>query len=409
MTERRRRRNAQQVHEAIQSAVAAEVADHGYEGLTFEGVARRAQMNKSVLYRRFPDRASMAVDALLGSGVSASLPTTRESLREDLVAWFTVALDRAALLGPGVYRGIVGEAGRATLEQVDSLMGDVTSAIRQYVIEPARRRGELGPVRLDALTVQAPLRALRDLMMFTTGNPHGQVENVVDRVAVPFYRERSGLVSSAWAADPGSESGNPPEPQGLDLPDVSASGSRRIDARSKEADLVAAAWRLFAEKGPDVSLRSVAAEAGVGIATLYRHFPVRADLVAGIAAEVSRRIEASCTARLAQWDADPDAAWHGFMADLVGLRLGTLAVQVGPAGGPGAGQSAEAVGLRRRTLAAVEEVLASARRSGLVADDVTAMRLLVGIGALTRPLPESVTTEPADEQWMVKAFAKGLS
>lgn len=55
---------------------------------------------------------------------------------------------------------------------------------------------------------------------------------------------------------------------------------QRADARANRAALLAGAARLFAEQGPDVPLEAVAREAGVSIATLYRHFPSREDLVA---------------------------------------------------------------------------------------------------------------------------------
>ena len=61
-----------------------------------------------------------------------------------------------------------------------------------------------------------------------------------------------------------------------------ASGSRgrpqRADARRNYDKLVAAAREVFAEDGVEASLEEVARRAGVGIGTLYRHFPARQDL-----------------------------------------------------------------------------------------------------------------------------------
>jgi AcrR family transcriptional regulator len=50
---------------------------------------------------------------------------------------------------------------------------------------------------------------------------------------------------------------------------------QRADARRNHAQLLAAAGELYAERGIDVSLEDVARRAGVGIGTLYRHFPTR--------------------------------------------------------------------------------------------------------------------------------------
>jgi AcrR family transcriptional regulator len=53
----------------------------------------------------------------------------------------------------------------------------------------------------------------------------------------------------------------------------------RVDAQRNRARLLAAARELLAEQGVDVSLREVARRAGVGVGTLYRHFPTREELV----------------------------------------------------------------------------------------------------------------------------------
>jgi AcrR family transcriptional regulator len=54
----------------------------------------------------------------------------------------------------------------------------------------------------------------------------------------------------------------------------------RADARANRAALLASAARLFADRGSDVALDVVARDAGVSIATLYRNFPNREELVA---------------------------------------------------------------------------------------------------------------------------------
>ncbi|SEO68176.1 transcriptional regulator, TetR family [Actinacidiphila rubida] len=53
----------------------------------------------------------------------------------------------------------------------------------------------------------------------------------------------------------------------------------RADAQRNRDRLLAVAVRAFSEDGPDVTLDAIAKEAGVGIGTLYRHFPTREALV----------------------------------------------------------------------------------------------------------------------------------
>ena len=53
----------------------------------------------------------------------------------------------------------------------------------------------------------------------------------------------------------------------------------RADAVRNREKLLIAATELFAAQGTDVSLEAIARRAGVGIGTLYRHFPTRDALV----------------------------------------------------------------------------------------------------------------------------------
>lgn len=68
-------------------------------------------------------------------------------------------------------------------------------------------------------------------------------------------------------------------------PTASPRKSPRADALRNEQRLVAAAREIFENHGIDSSLEEVAKTAGVGIGTLYRHFPTRQDLVEAILEE----------------------------------------------------------------------------------------------------------------------------
>src|SRR4051812_18188098 len=68
---------------------------------------------------------------------------------------------------------------------------------------------------------------------------------------------------------------------------------RRADAQRNRDRLLAAATAAFAEQGEDVALETIAARAGVGIGTLYRHFPNRDALVA---AAYRHEVDALCVA-----------------------------------------------------------------------------------------------------------------
>ncbi|WP_232374738.1 TetR/AcrR family transcriptional regulator [Mycolicibacterium mengxianglii] len=57
---------------------------------------------------------------------------------------------------------------------------------------------------------------------------------------------------------------------------------KRADARRNEQTLLDAAAAAFVASGVDVPVRDIAARAGVGMGTIYRHFPTRADLVIAV-------------------------------------------------------------------------------------------------------------------------------
>ena len=85
------RRRGAELDDAIYRAVFDELVDHGYVGLTFEGVARRAQTSKPVLYRRWPNRLDMVVAALTSASDDVIQASDTGSLAGDVEA--TLQLD----------------------------------------------------------------------------------------------------------------------------------------------------------------------------------------------------------------------------------------------------------------------------------------------------------------------------
>lgn len=61
-----------------------------------------------------------------------------------------------------------------------------------------------------------------------------------------------------------------------------ADRSKRADARRNEQALLDAAAAVFVASGVEAPVREIAAEAGVGMGTIYRHFPTRADLIVAV-------------------------------------------------------------------------------------------------------------------------------
>jgi AcrR family transcriptional regulator len=90
-----------------------------------------------------------------------------------------------------------------------------------------------------------------------------------------------------------------------------ATRPRRADARRNEERLVGAARRVFAAQGAGASMEAVAREAGVGVGTLYRHFPKRIDVVEAVYREdVDELVQA---AERTATELDPWAAVEAFL------------------------------------------------------------------------------------------------
>ena len=80
----------------------------------------------------------------------------------------------------------------------------------------------------------------------------------------------------------------------------------RADARRNYARLVDAARQVFAEHGGGASMEAIAARAGVGVGTLYRHFPKRIDVVEAVYRDDVDGLVATAdrvATELAPWDA----------------------------------------------------------------------------------------------------------
>jgi AcrR family transcriptional regulator len=167
----------------------------------------------------------------------------------------------------------------------------------------------------------------------------------------------------------------------------------RKDAERNRAAIVRAGRELFRSRGVDAPLEQVARAAGVGIGTLYRHFPSRTDLLDAVATEAVTEHLAIAEAALAiddPWDAfchyliETGAleAADRALNDLLSIRL------------PRA-RSADA--LVRRALEAAGTLLRRAQDAGRLRPDVTTEDLVFVRWANTRIL--AATGSVAPEVW----------
>lgn len=156
----------------------------------------------------------------------------------------------------------------------------------------------------------------------------------------------------------------------------------RADASRNRERIVTAAREAFVEHGAEVTLDQIARRAGVGNATVYRHFADRSELIRQVTLEVMNRIVELAESALAQ---TPDAfeALQRFVHGAADERIGALCPILSDYE-PIAAEFAEK---RVRLEQALEDIMDRARGSGLLRPDVTAGDILIALPQLTRPLP----------------------
>jgi AcrR family transcriptional regulator len=160
----------------------------------------------------------------------------------------------------------------------------------------------------------------------------------------------------------------------------------RADARRNRERLLAAATAAFARHGADAPLEDIARSAGVGIGTLYRHFPTRLALQE---ATFRSQVDSVCARGSELIDAPPGeafAAWLrvlcGFLATKRGLSHALISTL---------GKDSEVISSCSQVMRlTAERLLTRAQQAGDVREDLTAvdvMRLVHGVGVTTENSP----------------------
>lgn len=159
---------------------------------------------------------------------------------------------------------------------------------------------------------------------------------------------------------------------------TTGTSAKRADARRNEKALLDAAASVFITDGVDAPVRRIAAEAGVGMGTIYRHFPTRADLVVAV---YRHQIEACAEAgpALLATTASPFAAlgqWVNLFVDFLVTKHGLAAAMRDDTDGFTALHAL----FLDRLVPVLADLLSAAHNAGEVTAEVTAYQLLRAIG-----------------------------
>ena len=162
--------------------------------------------------------------------------------------------------------------------------------------------------------------------------------------------------------------------------DASAARPKRADARRNEKTLLDAAAAIFVESGVEVPVRDIAAKAGVGTATIYRHFPTRADLIIAV---YRHQVEACAEAGPALLASSPTP--HAALGRWISLFVDFLVTKHGLAAAlqsDNAGFETLHAYFLDRLLPACAQLLEAAADAGEIESGMEAYQLMLGVASL---------------------------
>lgn len=179
---------------------------------------------------------------------------------------------------------------------------------------------------------------------------------------------------------------------------------KRADAERNLSALLDAAKNVFAVSGVDAPAKEITDVAGLGVGTLYRHFPRRADLILAVLRhEIDACAEAARAMRAKHPPYEALRRWAGLYVDLVGTKRGLAGALHSDA--PAFAGLHDDVAERLEPV--VDELLAEARAAGEIESDLDARELLYAVALLSHPVPGLGAADDYNRR-MVAVFIAGL-
>ncbi|ORT55054.1 TetR/AcrR family transcriptional regulator [Streptomyces sp. CB03238] len=191
------RRRGAVLERAILDAALEQLSTVGWNGLTMEGVAARAQTGKAAVYRRWPSKEDLVAEAL-----QTGLPTFDEaadhgSVREDLYR-LGLRMRDAMYSKPGLaLRSVIHECDAVTAERFHGLIlkGVIEPSTRlmREVVRRGIQRGDVRPDATDAMVVDVgPAMMMYRSKMCGSEWTDADMAEMVDRVMIPLLRPPTG-------------------------------------------------------------------------------------------------------------------------------------------------------------------------------------------------------------------------
>jgi AcrR family transcriptional regulator len=155
---------------------------------------------------------------------------------------------------------------------------------------------------------------------------------------------------------------------------------KRADARRNEQTLLDAAAAVFVASGVEAPVRDIAAKAGVGMGTIYRHFPTRADLIIAVYRHQVEACAAAGPALLAN-STTPHAALAKWIDQFVDFLVTKHGLATALRSDNASFETLHAYFVDR-LLPVCAQLVEAAVKAGQIRSDVNAYELMRGIGNL---------------------------
>jgi AcrR family transcriptional regulator len=162
----------------------------------------------------------------------------------------------------------------------------------------------------------------------------------------------------------------------------------RADAVRNREQILRAAVDVLVERGPTAPLDMIARQAGVGVATLYRHFPDRTALLRHVALDVLSQAAAAAKAALAE-EADAFTALTRYMHAAIDLRIGVVM----PLLANRLPLDEDMTAASEASLAALADIVRAAHEEGSLRPDVGSGDVGLLMIRMTPPLPVAISPE----------------
>ena len=179
---------------AICDATLALLLEVGYDRMSMDAVAARAHASKATIYRRWPGKKELVLDAVRSRGPGMVVPDDTGSLHGDLVATYRSALEGVGAEDAELVAGVL-RAMRSTPELADCVRTQVLESkcqVSRTIVARAVERGEL-PAETDPMLLHEVASALWFHRILVVGGPVDDdfIAHVVDDVLIPLLDRSS--------------------------------------------------------------------------------------------------------------------------------------------------------------------------------------------------------------------------